>query len=137
MRAFFLACALFLAALSASAQMYKVVGADGKVTYTDRPVAASGKVAAVQGAVSVGDAPGGGAMRKRVVMYTTAWCPACKAARNHMNSQGIAFTEYDVEKDANRRKEYQSLGGRGVPLIVVGNQTMTGFSADRLAAMLK
>ena len=137
MRAFLFACALLLAALPVTAQMYKVVGVDGKVTYTDRPTAGSGKVAAVQGAVSTGDAPGGDAVRKRVVMYATAWCPACKAARNYMNSQGIAFTEYDVEKDGNRRKEYQSLGGRGVPLIVVGNQTMTGFDANRLTAMLK
>ena len=35
-----------------------------------------------------------------------------------------------------RRRRFNKLGGRGVPLIVVGKQSMSGYSAIRLEEML-
>jgi len=41
---------------------------------------------------------------------------------------GIAFTEYDVEKDAERMREFKELGGKGYPLLIIGgDQKMHGF----------
>jgi protein-disulfide isomerase len=34
-------------------------------------------------------------------------------------------------------RQYEQLGVRGVPAIVVGNKVMTGFSEDALQALLK
>lgn len=39
------------------------------------------------------------------------------------------LTEYDIEKDAQARREYDALGARGVPVILVGKKRMNGFSA--------
>ena len=44
--------------------------------------------------------------------------------------------EYDIEKNTNAQRKFEKLGGQGVPLIVVGKQSMSGFSASRLEEML-
>jgi len=63
-----------------------------------------------------------------VVMYATSWCPYCAKARAYFAQSGIAYVEHDVEKSATARAEFKRLGGRAVPLIVVGREQMNGFS---------
>ena len=71
-----------------------------------------------------------------VKMYATSWCPYCAKARAYFSKRGIAYTEIDVEKSAEGRAEFRKLGGRGVPLIVVGTERMSGYSEARLAQLL-
>lgn len=66
---------------------------------------------------------------KSVVMYSTSWCGYCKKAARHFRQKKIPFTEYDIEKNEKAAREYKKLKGRGVPLILIGNQRMNGFSA--------
>ena len=61
-------------------------------------------------------------------MYSTDWCGYCKKARKYFGRNGISFTDYDIEKDAEARKRYQEIGAAGVPVILVGNKRMNGFS---------
>ena len=75
---------------------------------------------------------------RQVVIYSTVWCGYCEKAKAYFKQKGIAFSERDIEKSTQARKEYQSLGGGGVPLILVGNKTGTkkisGFSIARFDA---
>lgn len=66
-----------------------------------------------------------------VVMYSTSWCGVCRRAERYFQEQGIAYTEKDIETNPAWREEYDQLGGSGVPLIVVGDQRMSGFSSER------
>jgi glutaredoxin len=63
-----------------------------------------------------------------VVMYATSWCPYCAKARAYFAESGIAYVERDVEKSARARADFKRLGGRAVPFIVVGRESMNGFS---------
>ncbi|MFW5450718.1 MAG: glutaredoxin domain-containing protein [Methylophagaceae bacterium] len=65
---------------------------------------------------------------KRVTMFSTSWCGYCKKARKYFNLNAIPFVEYDIENNQHAKKRYDSLGGRGVPLILVSNRRMNGFS---------
>jgi len=65
---------------------------------------------------------------KRVTMYSTAWCGYCKKAKKYFQAKGIPFVEYDIEKNARAKKDYDALGGKGVPVIVMGKKRMNGFS---------
>lgn len=47
---------------------------------------------------------------QKVVMYATSWCPYCQQARNYFREQGIAYTEYDIERDAEAKRRYQAFG---------------------------
>jgi glutaredoxin len=68
--------------------------------------------------------------QQKVVMYATSWCPYCQQARNYFRQQGIPYTEYDIERDAEAKRRYQAFGGRGIPVIFVGKRRMNGFSAS-------
>jgi glutaredoxin len=77
------------------------------------------------------------AAKKQVVIYSTSWCPACKAAKQYMDSKGISYRDVDVEKSPEGADEYRSQGGTGsVPLIVVGDRKMVGFNSAELDSML-
>ena len=64
-----------------------------------------------------------------VTMYTASWCGVCKQAHAYFVQKGIPFTEYDVETDAQGKTDFAAMGGRGVPIILVDNYRMNGFSA--------
>ena len=69
-------------------------------------------------------------------MFTTATCPACRSAKEYFARKGVPYEERDVNGSPATMQEFQRLGGRGVPLILVGDEKMEGFSAQRLDQLL-
>ena len=72
-----------------------------------------------------------------VTMYATDWCPYCEQARRYLHRNDIRYTERDVEKSPGALAEFRRLGGRGTPLIVVGERMMMGYREETPADMLK
>ena len=72
-----------------------------------------------------------------VVLYATSWCDYCAKTRRYFNAAGIPFTEYDIENSTHGRAHYQRLGGRGVPLITVGDTTIHGFDTGAIRRALE
>jgi len=68
----------------------------------------------------------------KVVMYMTAWCGYCNKAREYLRSLGVNVTEYDIEKNAEKREEMRKLGGRGVPVINVEGIIIKGYSQEMI-----
>jgi glutaredoxin len=64
------------------------------------------------------------------------WCGYCKRAKAHLAARGVPYDEVDVEATQRGQNEFTQLGGRGVPIILVGSQRMDGFDANGLDAML-
>ena len=63
-------------------------------------------------------------------MYTTAWCPYCQHARGLMAKKGLAFSEIDVDEDAQaRRHMIARTGRRTVPQIFIGDKHIGGCDA--------
>lgn len=71
-----------------------------------------------------------------VELYITEWCGYCKRAVAYMKARNIPHVVYDIEKDEAARKRFLQLGGSGVPLIMVGNRRMSGFSPELLEQYL-
>jgi glutaredoxin len=145
MKMLILVLGLFAAAVQAQ-QIYRWVDADGKVKYTTEKPPGGAAATAVQPRVSsVGGnaAPAGKpaasvvAAKPAVKMYMTDWCPYCRQAGEYFRRNGIAYTELNIEKSEAAKSEYRAIGGKGVPVILVGSQRMTGFSEQGMAAMLK
>ncbi|HEY0584542.1 MAG TPA: glutaredoxin family protein [Pseudoduganella sp.] len=67
-----------------------------------------------------------------VVMYATATCPYCAKARSYMAARGIPYEE----RSAGNSLEFRQLGGRGVPLFVIGPEVLHGFSPAALDAAI-
>ncbi len=72
----------------------------------------------------------------KVLLYRTAWCPACKQASRYLSSLGVNLIEYDVEQDSNKAEEFHKKGGQGVPLIDVEGIILKGFSEKGLKKAL-
>ena len=68
----------------------------------------------------------------KVIMYMTDWCGYCRKAREYLHSLGVDLTEYDIEKNKEKREEMRKLGGRGVPLIDVEGIIIKGYNPGRI-----
>ena len=70
-----------------------------------------------------------------VSVYGTSRCPACRAAREYLIHRHIPFNDYDVERDADARRELAEKQARagvhfgGVPVLDVNGTLMEGFSS--------
>jgi glutaredoxin 3 len=81
-------------------------------------------------------APRAGAKLKypKIVLFSTSWCPHCKAAKEYFTSNNIPFINRDVELDSDAMEvltgKYKS---QGVPVIVIGDDAaiMKGFDETR------
>ncbi len=67
----------------------------------------------------------------KVVIYTTDWCGVCKKAKKYFKKNNIAYVGYDVEKSRTGKIDYKLLRGKAVPIIIVGNKRMNGFSVSK------
>ena len=131
---------LFGASPTQAEKVYKWTDAHGRVHFSDRPVtnadAQEVKIRSFSGPAEASEEKNGFGARE-VKMFTAAWCGVSKTAKSFLVAKGIYFSEYDVETSDIGRLEYKRLGGKGVPIILVGKQRMDGFSAAKMEEMLK
>jgi glutaredoxin len=59
-------------------------------------------------------------------------------AKDFFTENHVAFTDYNVSTDLEKRKEMIDKSGQmGVPVIYVGDELVVGFDEDRLRDLLK
>lgn len=118
---------------AAAAGIYRWVDAEGGVHFGDRPPAAQA-ASPVEVRVNTYPAPsietlgGPPAAADRVVMYSASWCGVCRQAKEYFRRKGIHYAEYDIETSDRGRRDFARLGAKGVPVILVGNRRLNGFS---------
>jgi len=132
--------ALALAAHGAWAQqMYRHVGPDGRVSYSDQPPAtgSASPSAATTGTARSGPASAGAglpyelrqtASRYPVVLYTDKDCAPCASARTMLNQRGIPFTERTVSTNEDTQALVRISGESSLPFATIGSQQMKGYS---------
>ncbi|MBV6825107.1 glutaredoxin family protein [Pseudomonas sp. PD9R] len=76
-------------------------------------------------------------LKANVVLYSTQWCGYCKLTRRFLDQRGIPYKDFDIEKDAVARKDYEALGGGGIPIIDVNGTLIRGYDPDAIMAALK
>jgi glutaredoxin len=122
--------------------VYKVVGPDGKVTYTDTPPPANSN-ARVQ-PVAVGGGGGGApnlaglpaelqqaAGKYPVTLYASAGCRPCDSGRQLLRQRGIPFSERLLASTPADNAALQRLtGGTELPVLTIGQQQLKGLVAS-------
>jgi glutaredoxin len=64
-----------------------------------------------------------------VQLYVTSWCKYCKMAEAFLKNNRVAYTKYDIEKDAAAAQRRKNIDSRpGVPLAVINGRILLGFS---------
>ncbi|HJV49969.1 MAG TPA: glutaredoxin family protein [Noviherbaspirillum sp.] len=138
------AALLAFCAAGAQAQLYKWVGSDGKVTYSDTPPPSSAKKVETKdiavGSVDTANFPYELAQAVKaspVTLYTTKNCTPCDAGRKHLLARGIPFAEKTVNTGADLEQFHQAGGeGQEMPFLMVGRSKEHGFSAGAWDSVL-
>ncbi|MFM2112573.1 MAG: hypothetical protein RLZZ271_1233 [Pseudomonadota bacterium] len=128
-----------LCALPASAQqIYRIVGPDGKVTFTDKPPVADGRsrISTVASSIPAGTANTANlpfelqavANKYPVTFYSTDNCAICSLARSYLVGRGIPFAEKTVNSQEEIDAFIKIAGGTKMPLLTVGPQKISNFS---------
>ena len=73
----------------------------------------------------------------KVTLYTTRQCPNCRQAKAFLQKKKVRFMEFDIERNQRALKEFQRLGSRGVPVIMIGATKIDGFNPKKLEQVLK
>ena len=137
-------CAAFLPAILAfssqisAQQLYRIVGADGKVTFSDQPPppSSNAKVTSGRGG-SFTESAGGAtlpfelrnvAQRFPVTIYTSKDCSPCDAGRNMLRTRGVPFTERTVESREDIESFKRISSDAQLPLATIGGQQLKGYS---------
>lgn len=132
---------LLLAVAGLHAQtIYRIVGPDGKVTFSDKPPAESAN-ASERTAAGKPSAPprsdGTNSLpyelrqvvaKYPVTLYSSTGCAPCTSGRLLLQARGIPFTEYLISS-ANDVEALQRLSGASsLPFLTIGGQRIKGYS---------
>lgn len=106
---------------------------DGTITHKFYPVFPPDQ-ATVDVVKWLHDNPVPGSVQAGVLIYTTAQCPYCRAAKALLTEKGVAFNEVDLGQDPGAASTMNALSGRKtVPQIFIGKTHVGG--ADDLRAL--
>lgn len=119
--------------------LYKVVGPDGRVTYTDRaPPLELGKIQPLgRDGTPAAEASAASALpielrqvvsRFPVTLYTSSDCAPCDTGRRLLQARGIPYAEKRVTNEDDAEAMNRLTGGRSVPTLTIGSQALRGLS---------
>lgn len=135
-----LATAASLASPWAQAQqVYRIVGPDGKVTFSDRappPSVSNAKVSEAGASAAAADTVSAAlpfelrqvALKYPVTLYAGDSCAPCGAARSMLTSRGIPFREMTIATAADTQALQRLSGEASLPFLTLGSQQLKGFS---------
>lgn len=135
---------LAFSALPGWAQQYKVIAADGKVTYTDRPPVAAGERISrlkANAGPSASDAALPAELRQAtqrypVTLYVTPECTPCDTGRQFLRQRGVPHAEKNVTTTEDGDALMRLTGGRDAPALTIGAQVVRGMSSETWTSYL-
>ncbi len=135
-------CILALTALiqtPAQAQtLYRIVGPDGRITFSDKPPATP--TAKVTPLSADGKDTGAAnaslpyelrqvASRYPVTLFTGKECAPCDEGRTLLRSRGIPFTEKTINSNEDAESLKRLADTTSLPLLTIGSQQIKGYSS--------
>ena len=71
-----------------------------------------------------------------IVMFSTSTCPFCRRARELLDHEQAQYRDFVVDQSPDAQRQFEALGGGGVPLLFIGNRRIVGFRADTIRESL-
>jgi len=135
----FLLSTLCLGAGLQAQTIYRIVGADGKVTFSDKPpvTADQGKIATT--GVGAAAAASGVTLpfelrqvvsKFPVTLYTSSDCQPCAVGRSLLTTRGVPFSERTISTNDDLAALQRLSGQSSLPFLSIGAQKINGFSSE-------
>lgn len=129
---------LALAAAGAQAQgIYRIVGPDGRVTFSDKPPTQGDKAMPLSADGRGGRESGGGstlpyelrqiASRYPVTLYSGANCAPCDSGRQLLVARGIPYSERTISTAQDIEALQKISTEAALPVLTIGGQRLLGF----------
>jgi glutaredoxin len=140
-----LGLAIFGATDASAQQIYRIVGPDGKVTFSDKPPLDPNARPSALAAAPQGGGAGNSALpfelreaanRFPVVLYTGPQCGPCGTGRSLLITRGIPFTEKTVTTNEDIGALGRLTGAPTLPVLTIGEQQLKGYSEVEWARFL-
>jgi len=77
------------------------------------------------------------ARQPRITLFTTSECNHCRQLKQWLKQHRIHFRELNLQRSARAMREFRHHGGRGLPLLLVGERAIRGFDPKRLTRELR
>lgn len=128
--------ALLLAGQAQAQTIYRTLGADGSVTFTDKPPAVTDNSTALSVTGRPMTASAGAlpaevrevAGKYPVTLYTSVNCAPCDLGRKLLNGRGIPFAEKTISTVEDTAALQRISGENSLPFVTIGGQQIKGFS---------
>jgi glutaredoxin len=126
--------------------VYRIVGPDGKVSFSDKPPSAKDNASATNARGQSLPLGGGNAVlpyelrqvadRYPVTLYTSENCAPCSSGRSLLTSRGVPFSERTVTTAEDGEALQRLTGESTLPFLMVGGQKIKGFSDSEWSQFL-
>jgi glutaredoxin len=129
----------WLAPVVNAQQVFRIVGPDGKVSFSDQPPPAASNAKTTTAAGSSGTTSGAAsgalpyelrqiASKYPVTLYTSQSCGPCASARTLLTGRGVPFTEKTITSPEDIKALQRLSGDASLPFATIGGQQLNGFS---------
>jgi len=145
-RLFIVIALMFMSSPGMTQTLYKFVGPDGKIVYSDRPPA-NGKVEktlhiqsppnSVLPGATVGELT---RLRKEArpatsaltgtVMFSASWCGYCRKAKAYLSEHGVTYKEVDIDTPEGKAAFAIASTENGVPYLLKNGEGVRGYSKE-------
>lgn len=133
-----IATSAFVTGPAFAQQVFRIVGPDGKVTFSDKPPATTA-AAPSSGSATVNPAAGVTAAalpfelrqvvtKYPVTFYTSDTCVPCSSARSMLITRGIPFVEKTISTFEDTEALRRVSGDNSLPFATIGGQQLKGYS---------
>lgn len=132
------AIALLAIGLNAQAQqIFRIVGADGKVTFSDKPPPDDAKAKVTRAGVGAEAGNSSASLpfelrqptgKYPVTLYSSADCGPCDTGRVLLKSRGIPYSEKSVSSNEDLEALKRIAGDASLPFLTIGGQKIRGLS---------
>ncbi len=73
----------------------------------------------------------------KITVYSTPTCHFCHMAKDFFTANSIAFEDFDVSSNLDKRKEMVDKSGQmGVPVIIIDDKLIVGFNKPKIVELL-
>lgn len=151
----FLLLTFCFASLACTQTLYKSIGTDGRVVYSDKPPR-EGKLAKTMKAEDLPNTalPAGyeaelQRLRQNLnlngnksapvpmavasgsnVLFTAVWCGYCRQAKAYLANKGVPYEAIDIDTPSGKSAFATTGGSGGIPLLVANGKPIRGFSVQ-------